>query len=267
MTSTDAPHRPRWLIALCAVAVFLIVDTLGLGPFKALAGDWQGWPRLGALAVLGYGLYLVAPLALVAWLFGPRAAPGALGLGAPVLKGLGVAFAGTAILPLGYGLLAPMAPLGDALARELVRSALLPGFAEEVLYRGLLFGLLFRFAGWGFVPAVLLNAVLFGGAHLYQGGDAGQAAMIFALTAFGAAIFAWLYVEWDFNLWVPIGAHVLMNAWWSLFEVDDTALGPAWAVGLRLASVAILVGLTLVHARRRGGRRVRGRRWWRGEPA
>lgn len=258
--------RPRWLIAALAIAVFFAVDSIGLMPFKALAGDWTGWPRTAALGAVGYGLYLLAPLALTAWLFGPGRAARALGLDAPVLKGLGVALLGTAILAIGYGLLSKPVPFVDKLVNELMRGGLLPGVAEEILYRGLLFGLLFRFAGWGFLPAVLVNAVLFGAAHLYQSNDPAEAAMIFAITGVGGALAAWLYAEWDFNLWVPVGVHILMNAWWSLFAVDDSALGGLGANLVRLASVVILIALTLIHARRRGHRIVRGRAWLWGGP-
>lgn len=253
--------KPRWLIAALAIAVFFAVDTIGLTPFKALAGDWTGWPRIAALGAVGYGLYLLAPLALTAWLFGPRQASAALGLTAPVLKGLGVALLGTLLLPIGYALIGRLVPLDEALAQDFMRGAVLPGIAEELLYRALLFGLLFRFAGWGFLPAVLINALLFGAAHLYQSGEPTEAAMIFAITGVGAALAAWLYAEWDFNLWVPIGVHILMNAWWSLFAVDDSALGSGWANLIRLAGVLGLIALTLIHARRRGHRIVRGRAW------
>lgn len=258
--------RPRWLIAALAIAVFFAVDTLGLHPFKALAQDLKGWPRIAVLSLVGYGLYLLAPLALTAWLFRPRQAVAALGLQGPILKGLAVALLGTAILAIGYGVLSPMVPLDEALAKEFVRGSLLPGFAEEVLYRGLLFGLLFRFAGWGFLPAVLLAAGLFGAAHLYQSNEPAQAGMIFAITGLGGALAAWLYAEWDFNLWVPIGVHILMNFWWSLFAVDDSALGSGPANLVRLAGVGALIALTLIHAGRRGHRIVRGRAWLRGGP-
>ena len=251
-----------WL-ALLTVAVFLWLDTFHLDLFRQVAGAWTGYPRLAALAVLAYGPQLLVTLGLAAALFGPRAAAAALGLGRAPGRALLLGLACTAPMALGLALHAPPA-LGPDTLPALVRSALLPGFGEELLYRGFLFGLLFRYAGWGFLPAALLAALLFGGAHLYQGGDPGEAAGIFALTALGSLWFAWLYVEWDYDLWVPVALHVLMNAWWTLFPVADNALGPLWTVGLRLVVMALSIGVTLAFVRRRGGRTVQGRRWWRG---
>ena len=259
-TSPFTTRAPRWAIALAAFLTFAVVDTIGLDPFRAVAGDWTGWSRIGALAVVGYGLYLLAPMALAAALFGPRRAPGALGLDGRKTPALLLALATTAILPIGYALAGPLQP-GPETPVELMRSAVLPGIAEEVLYRALLFGFLFRFAGWGFLPAGLVGALVFGAAHLYQGGDPVEALAIAGLTTAGGLWFSWLYAEWRFNLWVPIAFHILMNGWWTLFDVADDALGTGASVGLRAAVIALSVLVTVAVARRRGGRIVKGRRW------
>lgn len=257
---------PAWQVALPAIALFLWLDHFHLDLFRALAGDWRGLPRVAALAVFAYLPQLLAALGLAALLWGPRAAPAALGLGHAPWRGLAVGTGVTLLLPLGFAVLLPFEPAAQWLPAVL-RGAVLPGFGEELLYRGLLFGLLFRFARWGFLPAALLVAGLFGAAHLYQGNDAGQTAAIFALTALGSLWFAWLYVEWDFDLWVPIAVHVAMNAWWELFAVADDALGPLPTVLLRLAVIVLSVVVTVRVARRRGGRVVRGRAWLWGGPA
>lgn len=259
-TSSFTTRAPRWAIALAAFLTFAVVDTIGLDPFRAVAGDWTGWSRIGALAVVGYGLYLLAPMALAAALFGPRRAPGALGLDGRKTPALLLALATTAILPIGYALAGPL-QLGLETPVELMRSAVLPGIAEELLYRALLFGFLFRFAGWGFLPAGLVGALVFGAAHLYQGGDPVEALAIAGLTTAGGLWFSWLYAEWRFNLWVPIAFHILMNGWWTLFDVADDALGTGASVGLRAAVIALSVLVTVAVARRRGGRIVKGRRW------
>ena len=269
---TDAAAPPprtrrfrRWS-ALPVIAVFLWLDHFHLDLFRALAGDWTGWPRSAALALLGYLPHWLAALGLAAWLAKPRHAFAALGLerhpGRALLLGLVL----TAPMAAGLAWHAPLA-LSPGTPMALIRHAVLPGFGEELLYRGLLFGLLFRLAGWGFLPAALTGALLFGGAHLSQGGDVAETAGIFAITALGGVWFAWLYVEWDFDLWVPVAFHLLMNAWWVVFPVADTALGPLWTVGLRLAVLALSVAVTLMMAKRRGGRRVQGRDWiWRDLP-
>jgi membrane protease YdiL (CAAX protease family) len=259
------PDRPqRWLIAAMTIAIFLWLDTFHLDLFRSVAGDWTGYPRIAALAVLGYGAQLLVPVLVAAALFGPGRALDALGLNRSIVTALAVALAGTALLPVGYAVIASFAPPAD-LAIVALRGSVLPGVVEEVLYRAFLFGFLFRFAGWGFLPAALAGAALFGGAHLYQGETFADSAAIFAITALGALWFAWLYVEWGYNVWVPAAFHVLMNLYWELFAIDDTALGPTAAVVLRLAVIAVSVAVTFVIVRRQGRERlVRGRRWIRG---
>ncbi|NZA27185.1 CPBP family intramembrane metalloprotease [Luteimonas sp. SJ-92] len=253
-----------WRVALLVLAAFLWLDTFHLDLFRQAAGDWQGWPRLGALAVLGYGAQLLVPLGLAALLAGPRRAFAALGLDRSPLPALALALACTAVLPLGFMAIAEFAPPERPLLAAM-RAALVPGIGEEVLYRAFLFGFLFRFAGWGFLPAALAGAAFFGAAHFSQGHGLGEAAAIFALTAFGALWFAWLYVEWGYDLWVPVAFHVLMNLYWELFAVADNALGPLAATLLRLGVVVLSVAVTVAVARRRGGLAIRGRAWfWRG---
>ena len=254
------PARRAW-IALPVIALFLWLDHFHLDLFRLVAAGWTGAGRTLALAALGYLPHGLAALGAAALLAGPRRAAWALGLHRSPLRGAALAMVLT--LPM-LGAMAWNAPLTltAQTPHELARMALLPGFGEELLYRGLLFGLLFRFAGWGFLPAALGVALLFGGAHLYQGGDSAEAAGIFALTALGSLWFAWLYVEWGYDLWVPVVLHVLMNAWFILFPVAENALGPGWFIAVRLAVLALSVIVTVAVARRHGGLRLRGRAWW-----
>ena len=262
-TADAAAHgfRIRRWTALPIIAVFLWLDHFHLDLFRAVAGDWSGAARTWALALLGYLPHWIVALGLAALLTRPRHAATALGLNGLPLRALLLGLLLTAPMAVGLALKAPLTVDADT-PHALMRHALLPGFGEELLYRGLLFGLLFRIAGWGFVPAALTGALLFGAAHLSQGGSAVEAVGIFAITALGGVWFAWLYIEWDFDLWVPVAFHVLMNAWWVVFPVAENALGPLWTVGLRLLVIVLSVGVTLAYARRRGGRRIRGRHWF-----
>lgn len=260
---SDFPSRSPWLVSSLVIVVFLMVNTIGLTPFRAVAGDWQGWSRIAALAVLGYGLYVVAPLLTAAILFGRSRALSALGLTGSLPLAFGFAGACCLIVLTGIALTSPLAATGQ-LAFELMRSAVLPGVAEEILFRAFLFGFLYRFAGWGFVPAALLSAAVFGAEHLYQGGDAMEAGAIALLTGIGGLWWSWLLVEWRWNAWAPIAFHVLLNAIWTAFDVSDSALGGGWEIGLRLACMAASIGITVVLASRRGGLQIRGRRWWLG---
>lgn len=258
--------RPRWLVAVLAIGVFLLLDHFHLDLFREVAEDWRGYRRVAALAVLGYGAQLLVPLGLGAVLFGPARALASLGLNRSILTGFAVGAVGTSVLLAGYAATAAFAPPEEPF-QVVVHGSVLPGIGEEVLYRAFLFGFLFRFAGWGFLPAALVGAGFFGAAHLYQGESLADAAAIFAITASGAVWFAWLYAEWRFNIWVPAAFHVLMNMYWELFAISDTANGPLAANALRFAVILLSVAMTVLAARRHGGRVVRGRAWLWGGPA
>ena len=249
-TDPFTSRLPRWAIVLLVLATFLVVNALGLTAFRAWAADLAGWPRMLALAVLGYGLYLAAPLAVAAVLFGRRQAFAALGLSASPWPALALAAACTACVWIGYAMTAPLAPV-DGIALAVTRGALLPGIAEEILFRAFLFGFLYRFAGWGFLPAALLSSLVFGLEHWYQGSAAAEALGIVVLTGIGGLWWSWLLVQWRWNAWVPIAFHVGLNAAFETFEVADNALGPGTTIVLRLACIALSVVATVVIARRR----------------
>jgi membrane protease YdiL (CAAX protease family) len=257
------PRPPRWRIAAVVIASFLVVGAIGLSAFRAIAGDLAGWPRMLALALLGYGSYLAAPLAVAAWLFGPRRMFAALGLTAAPGRALVFAFACSAIVLAWLLATATPNPL-ERLPLELMRSAILPGIAEELLFRAFLFGFLFRFAGWGFLPAALLSALVFGIEHLYQARDPLEALGVFLVTGLGGLWWSWLLVEWRWNVWVPIAFHVLLNGYFVMFDAADNAMGGAMFVLVRLACLLVSVAVTIVIARRRGGLRLPARRWLRG---
>lgn len=115
-----------------------------------------------------------------------------------------------------------------------------------------MFGLLFRYAKTGFFWAVMLPALYFGSLHLYQGHDAISALAAFAVTFIGALYFSWMYVEWDFNLWVPIGLHILMNTAWFIFTMEGTEVAAGGLISniARVASIFLAIAITMWHKRR-----------------
>ena len=264
-----APSRrspPGLVVAAATIVVFFIADAHDFFLFRLFASQTEGWARVGALAALRWAPQALLVALAAAVLFGPRRVAEAMGVNRSPLVGLAFGLGVTAVMAAALAATSPLAS-SEGLGRDLVRSAALPGLGEELWYRAFLFGFLFRYAGWGFLPAALLGALIFGGAHLYQGGAPGEAAAIFAITALGGLWFAWLYAEWEFNIWVPVSVHLLMNAWWEVFAVSDTALGPMAANLSRLAVIVISIAVTVWAARSRGGRVVRGRAWIIGGPA
>lgn len=254
----------RGLTSLLVIGSFLVVNAIGLTLFRVVAADLEGWPRMVALGVFGYGLYLVVPLAVAALVLGRRRMLSSLGLAASPWPALAFATGCSAVVLAWIASTSTPVPL-ERLPLDLTRLALLPGVAEEILFRAFLFGFLYRFAGWGFLPAALLSSLVFGIEHLYQGGDTMEAVGIAALTGLGGLWWSWLLVEWRWNLWVPIAFHVLLNGYWTAFDVADNALGSGMSVVVRLVCIALSVAVTIAMARRRGGLRITGQRWLRGQ--
>lgn len=138
--------------------------------------------------------------------------------------------------------------------QNLIAGSLVIGFVEELYYRGFLFGQFFKNTALGFIPSILLGAILFASGHLYQSQDFGELLGIFMVTFMGAVLFAWLYIEWDHNLWVPIFLHALMNLSWHIFEMDETALGGVLPNVFRGLTIAAAILFTLFYKKKAGKR-------------
>ncbi len=134
----------------------------------------------------------------------------------------------------------------------LIHQTIIVGFMEEYLFRGFLFGLLFRKSGWGFIPASISGALIFGLGHIYQGSTFMETIGIFFVTSIGAVWFAWLYIEWNNNLWIPIFLHILMNLSWSLFEISNNALGGFYSNLFRIITIALTIIITIKYNKKKG---------------
>jgi hypothetical protein len=126
------------------------------------------------------------------------------------------------------------------------------GIFEEYLFRGFLFGILFRKLNWGFIPASIIGGLIFGLGHIYQGSTPLETLGVFAITSIGAVWFSWLYIEWNNNLWIPIFLHALMNLSWILFEVSSNALGGLYTNLFRIITIALTIIITIRYHRERG---------------
>ena len=271
MTEKTFTSRPAWLIALIIIATYLALDNLYVGESsRALVGalvvDAQAWLKYPVRRLLHYpGPYILVPAFVTTLIIGRKNLARVWGFDKWPWRGLGFAFLCCLPLPLVYFFAYPMSDL-SALPMRYLNSAILPGIAEEVLFRCFLFGLLFRVAKWGFLPAALLGAVIFGSGHLYQGNSTLDSLGIFGITAIAAVWWAWLYVEWDYNPWVPIGFHVFMNGWFVIFMVSDSALLPIAGEIARASVVLISIAVTLATKLRQGGRTIVGRFWYKSLP-
>ena len=139
---------------------------------------------------------------------------------------------------------------------KLVRSAVIAAFFEEVIFRGFIFGQLFRYCKIGFWWSVIIPSLLFGSIHLYQGNDPLSSLAAFGVTFVGGLFFSWIYVKWDFNLWCPVGLHFFMNMSWLLFTVEGNSVAAGGLASniFRVLSVAAAVSLTAAYRYRAGKR-------------
>lgn len=173
-----------------------------------------------------------------------------IGLNRNILKGLG--FAALCCSPLLIGM-----PIVGAFNHDLsfvyfIRVVVLAAFLEEVIYRGFMFGQLFRYGKIGFIWAIIIPSFLFGIGHLYQGHTLLSSLMAFGVTALGAIYFSWAYVECNFNLWVSIGLHFFMNLCWTVFHVDgnETAVGALVPNILRGAAIVLTIILITLYKKK-----------------
>ncbi|MBD9369775.1 CPBP family intramembrane glutamic endopeptidase [Xanthomonas sp. XNM01] len=127
--------------------------------------------------------------------------------------------------------------------RALLMLALLFPLAEEIVFRG--FGYAFaRGLGWPAGLAVLVQALAFGAVHwLGAGGGAGEALLIFAITAVGGALFAVADACDGRAIWSGWVLHASLNAAWSVFDVSGSAASGLAGIALRIGAVLLAIML------------------------
>lgn len=211
--------------------------------------------RIASVRIITRSIITFIPMfAVLICLHKPSHILQSLGLNRNILKGLG--FAAICCSPLLTG--TPI--IGDFDSNlsidKAIRIVILAAFFEEVVFRGFMFGQLFRYGKVGFAWAVIIPAILFGAGHLYQGHSLSSSLMAFGVTALGALYFSWVYVECNYNLWIPIGLHLFMNFAWSVFPVVgvENSVGTMLPNILRVASMALTVILIIVYKKKQGER-------------
>lgn len=186
--------------------------------------------------------FLVVPVVAMAILYGWKNLPQELGLDQGFLRGLGFAFLATMPMLIGYAVVSGFE--WSITTNSFLYGCVQASFAEEILFRAFLFGLLYRKAGWGLIPATIIDGLVFGAVHVYQGDTVMEAGMVFAVTALGAGWFSWLFKEWGWNLWVVVFLHFFMNFYWTGFQMADNAAGGLWANVFRVITIVFTIVVT-----------------------
>lgn len=228
----------KWLYSIAAMILIMLVwnnawRVTVLFGFQSPLLNKLGRDIIAFVAVLILTVIVVKPKEIFSF----------LGLNGNIVKGLGIAF--ICVLPL-YIVFPFFGSFNtDTTLSLILRKSILPGFKEEFMFRAFMFGLLFRYAKTGFFWAVILPALLFGSGHLYQGHDALSSLAAFGVTFLGAVYFSWMYVEWNFNLWVPVGLHILMNGAWVIFTMEGTEVAAGGLISNIVRVISILLAITI----------------------
>lgn len=200
--------------------------------------------------IIGYSIMFIAVIILTLIVIKPQELFSFLGISGNIAKGFCISL--ICVLPL-YIIFPILGSFYSETTLSLIlRKSIFPGFMEEFMFRAFMFGLLFRYAKTGFFWAVILPALLFGSLHLYQGHDVISSLAAFGVTFIGAVYFSWMYVEWNFNLWVPIGLHILMNGAWVIFSIEGTEVAAGGLISniTRVISILLAIGLTVWYKRK-----------------
>jgi len=173
-----------------------------------------------------------------------------LGLNKSIIKGFLFALVCTLPMYIGFSIIFEFNP--NVKLNTILIGVVSAGFFEELYYRGFLFGLPFRKTKLGFILSVLFGALYFGSLHLYQTTELNELLGIFLITFLGGILFAWIYAEWNFNIWIPVFLHMLMNLAWELYSVSENALGGIYSNIFRLLTIGLVIILTILYKKRKG---------------
>ena len=147
---------------------------------------------------------------------------------------------------------------------EIIYKALfLAGFGEEFVFRAFLFGLLFYYAGWGFLPAGIFTGLFFGAGHLYQAENIPSAIAIFLFTTGASLGFAWFYYAWK-SLWMVVFLHGFMDLAWDMSINDELAsnvLGSPWVNIFRFSTLIFAIVFSVFHSKKIGTYDLKPKLW------
>ena len=129
---------------------------------------------------------------------------------------------------------------GDSsrLVHELITSAIMPAFMEELLFRGILFRWIEEFAGsWA---ALLITSVLFGVVHIMNPNATWFSSLAIAVEAGLLLGGAYMLTR---SLWLPIGIHAAWNfTQGEVFDVPVSGLPEHGLLQAKLSGPALLSG-------------------------
>jgi membrane protease YdiL (CAAX protease family) len=238
----------RWGVVVL-ISVFAIVGILGpklLWMNAGYASMVRSWP-LDAQFMIHPSMRML--LVLVSWVLVMRMKPANNHATMGLLIGWNRALKGIAT---GLVCSLPMLALGllgtsyTPNRYEIMHTAIAPGLTEEIFYRAFMFGLLVQLARCPIWTTAIITGLVFGLAHVDITPDEGQTIIgqlgpWIAMIGLGGFMYAWLYWESGWNLWLVIALHAGMNMWWDMFDLSATPLGDWGATAARVLAVGLVV--------------------------
>ncbi len=236
------------VLSFLSFGIYFFLDDRYFHPVKVW---FNGFIHQGGIShILAYLLSSLPLCAGILLMHGSKNFASRWGLNKPVFKGMLVGLVCTLPMFIGFALVFKFNT--NLYINEILIGVIAAGFFEELFFRAFLFGQLYRYTRLGFIPSVFLGALLFATIHLYQSHDVATLAGIFAITFLGAVLFAWAFIEWDYNIWVPVFLHGFMNLAWTLFSVSDNALGNMYGNIFRTLTIALIICVTILYKKRKG---------------
>ncbi|REC49055.1 CPBP family intramembrane glutamic endopeptidase [Chryseobacterium pennipullorum] len=223
---------------------FCVYYFFDLAYFKTIENFAKNLFHSKAIAhVLAYSVTLISLVLTSKIILPKKKISDIFSLNGSVLKGFILAFIGTAPMAAGY-------PFHFNITSHLNIESLFintisSAFFEEIIFRAFLIGILYRFTRLGFLSSVLIGSLLFAQVHMYQSQDITELIEILTITFLGSVLFAWIYFEQDFNLWVAIFVHFFMNLYWEIFDVADNVSGNLYGNLYKLLSIILITGLII----------------------
>lgn len=224
MDAHAEPHRSRDLTPLgfVGLAILYLVVLKGAGFLIGIDVEHDDRPFPTAEAVLRNGALPIGVSALfaagvVTWL---GWWPGVLRCDRPVrrwVRWVPISMLVVAVLATNYGNLAGQTA---GLVLALAAMALLVGFTEELMFRGIGVNV-FRRNGFTEGYVALWTSVLFGLVHLSNALTEGSGAILQAAVVSTSGYFFYLALRAGHGLWLPILVHALWD-----FSLISTSVGP-----------------------------------------
>ncbi len=241
-------NRTIWvtLVILVTFTIYFVLDTLYFSDLRNWIDGFIN--QRGISHILTYIISGLPIVVAVLFLHTKNRFFSSLGLNKSILKA--IVFALICTLPMFIGFAVFLDFNSQISLNTILINVIAAAIFEELYYRSFLFGQLYRYTRSGFILSVIIGAIVFGLIHLSQGKELGEWIGIFLITFLGGIFFAWLFVEWKNNIWVPIFVHMFMNLSFELFSAGENALGGIYLNIFRIISVTLMIVLTVIYKKR-----------------